>query len=289
MHYIMHGIMKKPEVSVIMSVYKEPKSAIVPSVESILQQTFSDFEFILVNDNPTSKETRDALEEIAALDSRIRIIANEENRGLGFSLNAAIQEAQADLLVRMDTEDLSDSERIEKQIAYMRSHPDIELLFSQWREQDESGTVVTRTPRARDVAHIKKNFFVKSLLLHPTLMARKRVFIEHPYPAMGRPEDFVLFLKLIRLNYTFALLEEPLYTYMIDRSDFETRYNKIRTYTENYLPTLFRELRWYFYNPFFLVYLLRVLGEFVLSRNKTIFRLTYESLARTYRSLVKSA
>lgn len=106
---------------------------------------------------------------------------------------------------------------------------------------------------------------------------------------MGRPEDFVLFLKLIRLNYTFALLEEPLYTYMIDRSDFETRYNKIRTYTENYLPTLFRELRWYFYNPFFLVYLLRVLGEFVLSRNKTIFRLTYESLARTYRSLVKSA
>lgn len=289
LHYIMPSTMNKPAISVVMSVYKEPKSAIEPSVQSILSQTFQDFEFILVNDNPTSEETRVALEEIAALDSRIRILTNKENRGLGYALNAAIKEARADLLVRMDTEDISEPKRIEEQIEYMRANPHVDLLFTQWREQDEKGVTSLRTPKASDVAHIKKNFFIKSLLLHPTLMARKSVFVQHPYPEMGRPEDFVLFLKLIRLNYVFALLEEPLYIYKIDRSDFETRYSKIRTYTENYLPTLFRELRWYFYNPYFLMYLARVLGEYVVSRNKTLFRICYESIARNYRTLVNSA
>jgi glycosyltransferase involved in cell wall biosynthesis len=105
-----------PKISVLMSVYNEPESIILESVNSILTQTFSDFELLIVNDNPQNHEVEAILERIAKMDSRIRIIKNERNVGLAISLNRAADVAKANYFLRMDSDDVSMPNRFEKRI-----------------------------------------------------------------------------------------------------------------------------------------------------------------------------
>ena len=84
----------KPEISVLMSVYAESADAINVAVESILNQSFSNFEFIIVNDNPARAETRRVLDTLSTKDDRIQVLTNDRNRGLGYALNAALQRSR---------------------------------------------------------------------------------------------------------------------------------------------------------------------------------------------------
>lgn len=281
--------MNKPEVSIIMSVYKESENAIRVAVSSILDQTLTNWELILVNDNPENTGTDIILSSISSTDERIRVITNDRNRALGYSLNAAVRESRSDVLARMDTEDISTPARLEKQLTYMHENPHIDLLFTQWYELDESGKRTLRAVYRDDVQNIKKSFFIKSVILHPTMMVRKQVLVDHPYSEFGRPEDLPLFLELIRLDYSFDILEEPLYTYMIDRSDITLRYKKIRVYSKNMIPVLVREIRWYWANLYFWMYFVRMLMEFLVSRNRFIFRFSHRVLGASWKRMFKSA
>jgi len=266
-----------------MSVYTEPEEAIRRAVLSILRQTFTDFELILVNDNPESEETRNILKNLSTEDSRIRVITNEKNSGLGYALNVAAKEARADLVARMDTEDVSDPDRLEKQVAYMRAHADVDLLFTQWIDVDEEGEETHRLPTKKDVRNIKKTFFTKSLLMHPTLVARTEVLRHNPYPEMARPEDIVLWLRLMRAGHTFDILEEPLYRYCADRIDIHKRHAKTKAGSRNLLPHLAREMRHYWYNIYFWLYFFRTIGEYLASRNRFIFKVVYTSAIRLWK------
>lgn len=275
----------KPEISVLMSVYAESADAITVAVESILNQTFTNFEFILVNDNPTKADTRKLLDTLSKKDDRIHILTNDRNRGLGYALNAAIQSSRADIVARMDTEDTSFPERFAKQISFMKAHPDVHLLFTQWIDVNECDETIIRQPLQIDFINIHKSFFIKSLLMHPTLIARKEVLLDNPYPEMGRPEDIVLWLQLIRKGYIFDVLEEPLYQYRIDRINVAQRYAKIKKGSENLLPHLVREGRHYWSNMYFWFYLGRTLFEYLVSRRMSIFNLVHVRAVRVWKTL----
>jgi len=275
----------KPEISVLMSIYTESADAINVAVESILKQTFTNFELILVNDNPKSADTQKILDVLSTQDDRIHVLTNDRNRGLGYALNAAIQSSRADIVARMDTEDTSHPERLAKQISFMKTHTDVDLLFTQWIDINECDETVIRQPHKIDFINIRKSFFTKSLLMHPTLIARKEVLLDNPYLEMGRPEDIVLWLQLIRKGYAFDILEEPLYRYRIDRINIVQRYAKIRTYSQNLLPHLVRESRHYWSNIYFWLYFGRILFEYLISRNTLIFNLTHARAARMWKTL----
>ena len=275
----------KPEISVLMSIYTESADAINVAVESILKQTFTNFELILVNDNPKSADTQKILDVLSTQDDRIHVLTNDRNRGLGYALNAAIQSSRADNVARMDTEDTSHPERLAKQISFMKTHTDVDLLFTQWIDINECDETVIRQPHKIDFINIRKSFFTKSLLMHPTLIARKEVLLDNPYLEMGRPEDIVLWLQLIRKGYAFDILEEPLYRYRIDRINIVQRYAKIRTYSQNLLPHLVRESRHYWSNIYFWLYFGRILFEYLISRNTLIFNLTHARAARMWKTL----
>ena len=275
----------KPEISVLMSIYTESADAINVAVESILKQTFTNFELILVNDNPKSADTQKILDVLSTQDDRIHVLTNDRNRGLGYALNAAIQSSRADIVARMDTEDTSHPERLAKQISFMKTHTDVDLLFTQWIDINECDETVIRQPHKIDFINIRKSFFTKSLLMHPTLIARKEVLLDNPYLEMGRPEDIVLWLQLIRKGYAFDILEEPLYRYRIDRINIVQRYAKIRTYSQNLLPHLVRESRHYWSNIYFWLYFGRILFEYLISRNTLIFNLTHARAARMWKAL----
>ena len=112
--------------------------------------------------------------------------------------------------------------------------PEIDLLFTQWQEIYSDGQIKKRQPLSRDVRHIKKFLYQKSTLAS-YFTHRTDILKHHPYPEMDRPEDWVLFLDLIRFDYKFDLIEDILYTYVVDEHQ---KYHKVRTYSENLLPHL---------------------------------------------------
>ena len=128
---------KNPKISVIMSVYNGEKY-LKEAIESVLNQTFTDFEFIIVNDGSTD----DSLKIIKSYaDKRVRLIDNETNIGLTRSLNKAIEQARGEFVARQDADDVSLPGRFEEQIRYFERYPETALLGTGIYIIDEGGKV----------------------------------------------------------------------------------------------------------------------------------------------------
>ena len=110
------------KISVVMPIYNTPVSFLKEAVESILNQTVQDFEFIIVDDG-SANEIKEYLGGLT--DPRIRIIRNETNIGITKSLNIGFKDAHGQYIARMDSDDISLPERFEKQLAFMEAHPDV--------------------------------------------------------------------------------------------------------------------------------------------------------------------
>ena len=117
------------KVSVVMSVYNEPKSWIKKSIESILSQSYSNFEFIIVNDGSSNPDTINELNDHAISDKRIKLY-NNQNNGLTKSLNFAVSKSESQIIFRQDADDWSTSSRIQKQLKTLEDNSSIILLGS---------------------------------------------------------------------------------------------------------------------------------------------------------------
>lgn len=274
----------KPTISILMAAYKEAPNAVRAAVENMLAQTYPPLEVVVVLDNPENTAVRDLLEEWQAREERVRLVVHEKNRGLGAALNTAANTARGEWVARMDVGDRSAPERLAKQVAHLQQYPATDLLFTGWKEVYEDGSERISRPTREDFTRIKKTFFAKSLLLHASLLTRRQILLDHPYPEIGRPEDFVLFLKLIHAGYRFDVVEEVLYSYSVDRRE---RYQKIRAYARNLLPNLGRNIPRYWHNPWFWLYSVRVFGEYVVSRNRAVFDATHRSAAKVWKLLAR--
>lgn len=136
MGYVGYKHLTRPAISVIMSTYN--RAAFLPrSIESILNQTFTDFEFIIINDG-SPDETDKILRLFVAKDKRIRVITNEQNKGLIYSLNKGLDEARGKYIARMDDDDISLPTRFEKQYAFMEQNPEITVVGS-WIGRPDNG------------------------------------------------------------------------------------------------------------------------------------------------------
>ena len=118
------------EISVLMASHNGARF-IRQSLDSILNQTFSDFELIVINDASTD-DTSAILDEYKCRDSRIRVYSNSENKGLTYSLNEALKKVSADsrYICRMDDDDICEPTRLEKQIDFLDSHREIGIVGS---------------------------------------------------------------------------------------------------------------------------------------------------------------
>lgn len=110
--------MEAPLVSILMSTYNETPKELDESINSILHQTYSNFEFLIINDNPNNCELEETLKTY--VDSRIRIIRNEKNLGLVKSLNAGLKLCEGQYVARMDADDISRQSRIQDELLYLK-------------------------------------------------------------------------------------------------------------------------------------------------------------------------
>lgn len=216
---------RQPVVSVIMSVYNEKEEWIMESVNSILNQTFSDLEFIIVNDNPTNKECIDILEKVEKLDPRIVILTNEMNQGLSYSMNKAIQYSQGSYIARMDSDDISHPSRIRKQVDYLNSNKDISIVGTQIMMFGDKNKLWFNLTEHEE---LKAKLFFKCCIAHPSVMFRKSD-LEHSklyYDNNFRTaQDYNLWSRAI-LKLNIANLNEVLLLYRTHNKQVTNRKNE---------------------------------------------------------------
>ena len=115
-----------PKISVVMSCYNRAEYSKL-AIESILNQTYKDFEFIIIDDCSTDN-TADVIQEYADKDERIVFIKNKQNMDYNYNLRKGFEIAKGEYIARMDDDDISMPERFEKQVEYLDKHPEITVL-----------------------------------------------------------------------------------------------------------------------------------------------------------------
>lgn len=200
-------------VSVIMSVYNSEKF-LKESVASILNQTFSDFEFIIIDDCSTDNSLT-IIKAFAEKDSRIKIIRNSENIGLTKSLNKALSLAKGKYIARMDADDIALPERFEKQVAFLETHPSIFLLGTQVEYFNTDDNTRTYPPRATSQAQIEQLLRSnRNPFAHPSIMFRNEPGICYREKFVYA-QDFDLYLNLLSQNKQLANLPQVLLRYRL--------------------------------------------------------------------------
>lgn len=162
-----------PKVSVIMPAYNA-EAYIGAAIDSILSQSFRDFEFLILNDCST-----DGTEAIIQSydDPRIVYIKNEKNMGVAATLNKGLSLAQGEYIARMDADDISFPQRFEKQAAYLDAHPEVAVLGTQVRFFSVEGDGEPFC-YSGSCAQLKIDLLFASAIAHPSVMMRRQVILD---------------------------------------------------------------------------------------------------------------
>lgn len=164
---------EKPKVSVVMSTYNTKQEYLEKSIDSILGQTYKNFEYIIICDG--SKNDLDIIKKYN--DKRIKIIEHKENKGLPYSLNEGIRMAEGKYIARMDSDDVALKNRLEKQVEFLENHDDIDIcsMFCKKIGKENSIDVLPYTKNNL----IKINLLFRNALVHPLVMMRKDFIINN--------------------------------------------------------------------------------------------------------------
>ncbi len=220
----------KPVISVIMGVYNGERF-LAEAVESILSQSYGDFEFIICNDCSTDASA-EMLKAYAAADGRIVLLENEQNRGLAATLNRCIAVAKGEFIARMDCDDRALPERFAVQIQWLEQHPEADVLGTAVEYMDDNGDVYGAMSLdslcVRSVTEVVRG----SCVIHPTVMMRaealRRVGGYTVNSLTTRAEDYDLWCKIVRDGGTIAVLPQILFRYREDQSNIVRRKYKYR-------------------------------------------------------------
>lgn len=211
---------KQQLVSVIMSAYNEKEIWLRESIESILNQSYKNLEFIIILDNPNNKKLDLVIKDYCKKDKRIRYFKNEKNIGLVKSLNTALSYVKGDFIARMDADDISMPDRIEKQVNYLNAHPDIDFMGARCINIDEEGTELYRDATIpEDMKLIKSCLLNVDFINHPTWFFRKKCSDKNNgYREITCAEDYDFLLRLITNGFKLANTNEFLVRYRIRKS-----------------------------------------------------------------------
>lgn len=164
----------KNKISVVMPVYNTRPEWLRAAVESILNQTFEDFEFVIVLDAPTDDSAK-LIEEYAAKDKRIKVKKNETNKGITWSLNRGISESSSGIIARMDSDDIAIKDRLQKQYEYLESNR-MDLVGARIMIIDEAGIATGNATAIIDDNKIYRILKYANCVAHPTWMMRRELY-----------------------------------------------------------------------------------------------------------------
>lgn len=199
------------DITVGLPFYNNEKTLEI-AIKSIIQQTFKNWELILIDDGSLDDSIAIA-EKMASIDERISLISDGKNKGLVHRLNQIIDVAQGDYIARMDADDIMLPERLEKQFAVFISNSKIDIVATAAFTIDENDNPIGIRDTEDIIFKSKKDIFKKSLLIHPSILVKKEWYKSNRYDKEYiRAEDFELWCRTF--SYTkFFRITEPLLLY----------------------------------------------------------------------------
>ena len=216
--------MKK--VSIVMPVYNG-KEYIRESIESIINQTYPNWEFIIVNEYGSDDGSKEIIMEYAKKDERIKLIQNTKREGIAASLNIGLKASSGDYIARMDSDDISGTERLEKQVKYLDSNPSIGLCGIQ---PEFIGTKEIYWELEKNPEQIRNNIFFYTPCVHPTVMFRReivdkyKILYNEEYKAT---EDYDFFSRVVGVLDIANIDDKSLFKYRMYENNATNRNNNI--------------------------------------------------------------
>ena len=186
-------------ITVLMPVYNG-ESYLREAIESILNQTFPDYEFLVVNDGSTDSSP-EIVKEYAVEDARIRLIDNRLEKGIVGALNTGLNEAKGDYVARMDADDISLPHRLAEQVRFMDDHPEVGVCGT-WMSTIEDGGSRLWFSFPADHERIKIGLLFYTPLAHPTVMIRRAYFEKYGLryeECFEHAEDYELWTRCVDL------------------------------------------------------------------------------------------
>lgn len=218
-----------PTVSIIMGVYNcKSREQLFDSVQSIIEQTFTDWEFIICNDGSTNN-TAEMLEEIAKLDDRIKIIGYDKNQGLSYALNTCIAASSGEYIARQDDDDISYTTRLMDQVDFLNRNKEYQIVGCIAETFDHEGDKgIYSVPEIPGV----KDFRWICPFIHPTVMMRvgalKVVNCYKVSKDTMRGQDYDLFMRMYGEKFKGYNIQKVLYRYRLVNGGYKKRPLKIR-------------------------------------------------------------
>ena len=200
--------MKKPLVSVIMATFNEPVQYIKEAIESILNQSYTYLELIIVDDS-TKKNTIETI-NFYTNDPRVILIRNNTRMGFVAALNKGLKTAKGQYIARMDGDDISFKDRIEKQVTYLELTKDVDVLGGNMQIINEKGDVVSHRSYLSGKFLLRIGSVFRSPVAHPTVMFRRSI-IDHQLfydEAFLKSEDIDFWFRLRNNGFKIANLSD---------------------------------------------------------------------------------
>lgn len=211
-------------ISVIMSVYNEVPEYLDVAIKSILNQTYKNIEFIILNDGSNNDIVK-KLEYAAQNDSRIKLIHNEEQIGLTKSLNKGLAVAQGEFIARMDSDDFSVPNRFERQIAFFDAHPDVDIIGTGVVSFGAKSIFMSPCNGMKN-HEIRAELFFTSALCHPSVMIKKSFLDENNLTYDGnvkKGQDYDMWERCSEYG-KLAVMDEVLLFYRIHEKQITSQF-----------------------------------------------------------------
>ena len=218
---------KEPMVSVLMAIYN-CMDTLEEAVDCIINQTYTNWELIMIDDCSTDDTYKKAL-EISQKDSRIKVFKNEKNLTLAPTLNKCLEKARGEYTARMDGDDVCDFSRFEKEVNILNEKPEYAVVSCLMNMYDENGIY-------GKVGYVEKpqkiDFANNSPICHAGCMMRRSVLLElggyDISPRVERIEDYDLWIRLYEAGYKAYNIQEYLYSMRNDRNAISRKKFKFR-------------------------------------------------------------
>ena len=235
----------KPKISIVMSTYNESESELKEAIDSIINQTFKEYEFIIILDNPKNEEHKKILNEYSKVDERIKLYINEKNIGLAATLNKGIKIAKSNYIARMDADDICSLDRLMKQFEFMENNIKVDILSTNKVDINEKGEIIniaSSLPTTND--KIKKILPITSIINHSGAFMRKDKILKlNGYRLFPASQDYDLWLRALTNKYVFSIIDEPLIQYRV-RPNNITNTNPLKQFfIKKYILKLYKMRR----------------------------------------------
>ena len=216
------------KISVIMGVYNSDPMMLCAAIDSILNQTYRDFEFIICDDCSTEPAVVKVLDYYQSRDNRVRKIRNSKNRGLAYSLNKCLFNSYGEFIARMDDDDVAHKDRFQEQVDFLMTHDEISIVGTNIILIDDNDR---SWGNVKNIEYpTKYSFLYGTPFTHPTIMARRNAYISVDGYSVEkrtrRTEDYDLFMKMYAKGFKGYNLQNCLLDYRM--GDYGLKKQKFR-------------------------------------------------------------